>query len=143
MIIRRRTYIKQFTNRYGYFMRNTSFFTGISNSNYDNHLNSIYTKCMQEEVPVGSFNNRNSHSASCGSTMYAAVGYSDGTTIIVANARRLYRSTNGGATFQELCTWNSESYMSQYTGPIVYISGSYYYIVYRTIQLKLIDFAII
>lgn len=111
-------------------MRNTSFFTGISNSSYDNHLNSIYTKCMQEEVPVGSFNNRNSHSASCGSTMYAAVGYSDGTTIIVANARRLYRSTNGGATFQELCTWNSESYMSQYTGPIVYISGSYYYIVY-------------
>jgi len=35
MITRRRTYSKQFADRYGYFMRNTSFMQGLINPNQD------------------------------------------------------------------------------------------------------------
>lgn len=139
MIIRRRTYGGKSVGSYGYFMRNTTFMAAQYGTNYTTN---IYTKCMQKEAPVGSFGYLTSNStyvqgSGSADNGYAAVGYTDGTTIIVANAKNLYRSTNKGASFDLLCTWNNSSYLSYWTGPVVFIgTGSpvYYYVLYVEAQ---------
>lgn len=153
MIIRRRTYIKQFTSRYGYFMRNVNFSVGtISSYNSSSGewtekpvvrdcMCNIYTKCMQKETPVGNFPNsirNDSTNQTCSNNnnkIVAAVGCTDGSTIIVATGKKLYRSTDGGNTWgNALCTWNSNSYISKNTGPIVWMDSTYYYILYVSLD---------
>ena len=146
MITRRRTYSKQFADRYGYFMRNTSFMQGLINPNQDtqNYITNIYTKCLQKESPVGQFptSYRTADVATNGNTndnfknFNACVGCTDGSTIIVATAKKLYKSTNGGGTWTQLCTWNNETYISAYTGPIVYMDSNYFYILYTSTSTK-------
>lgn len=136
MIIRRRTYIKQFTGRYGYFMRNTSFMGGRGEQT---HLNNIYTKCMQKESPIGQFplslRTADYAYSSAERSQCCAVGYTDGRTIIVATAKKLYINTSGGSgNWTLLCTWNNDAYISRLAGPIVWMDSSYYYIVYVSLD---------
>ena len=136
MIIRRRTYSKKITERYGYFMRNTTFVDGMDSANYySGHLNNIYTKCFQLETPVLQFNKRTNTTVSNGShTASAACGYTQSSTgnIIIATAKEIYKSTGEGQ-FTQICTYNTTGYTSFGTGPIVYVNSSYCYVLYTLI----------
>lgn len=139
MIIRRRTYIKQFTDRYGYFMRNFNYYQGYSGGSASagaTLATNIYTKCMQKEAPVGTFplsyrTATSALSSSGSSPRYIAVGETDGSVIYVVTAKSVYKSTNGGANFSlTTSNWNSATYVSSMTGPIVYVDDSYLYILH-------------
>ena len=147
MIIRRRTYIKQFTDRYGYFMRNVdtyngSQYTANSSSGSLEYKTNIYTKCMQKETPVGNFpiNYRNTQGVITNNTTnsdgyyryaYSAIGYTDGATIAVATGQNLYISNDGGASWTFVCKWWQDgNYLWRLFNPIVYMDSSNYYIIY-------------
>ena len=149
MIIRRRTYIKQFTGKYGYFMRNVDAYDGEeytanSSSGSLEYKTNIYTRCMQKETPIGNFptNYRNTQGVINSNTTnddgyyrysYLAVGYTDGATIIVATAQNLYISNSGGASWTLVCKWWQDgNYLWKLFNPIVYMDSSNYYIIYAT-----------
>lgn len=153
MIIRRRTYVKQFTSKYGYFMRNVTFGNGVlatynsSDSEWEENdivkdaLCNVYTKCMQKETPVGQFPNsirNDSTNWTCNTNtnrVVCAIGCTNGVTIVVAAGKKLYRSNDGGNTWgSPLCTWNNNSYISRNMGPVVWIDSSYYYVLYVSID---------
>lgn len=135
MIIRRRTYTSGFSHRYGYFMRSIGWYVG-SYSTTDSAPTNIYTKCMQKESPSGYFptNYRTDNYSYINSNTVSrpAVGYTDGTDIIVATATNLYRSSNGGASWTYLCKWNQDSYINRQCGPIVYMDATYIYVLYSS-----------
>lgn len=146
MIIRRRTYLKTFTDKYGYFMRNitpagdggqipSSGFEGSDTEILEYKLRqNIYTRCMQKETPVGSFppanriNDRVSYNSS--NQMAFAHGYNNGQDIIVVTGKRIYKSTNGGVSFSAIATLPSYSYWYRSFQPIPWMDSNYYYVVY-------------
>ena len=131
MIIRRRTYIRQFTGRYGYFMRNSTWNENAwYSSDSDDDLlkiqrQFIYTKCMQQEAPVGEFpkayRNADTVYMNASTTGFSAVGYTDGTTIIVATMKRLFVSTNQGQSWTKVCDLPAHDYYNVYFNPVVYM----------------------
>lgn len=128
MIIRRRTYTRQFVGQYGYFMRNSTWYANASYESGDilkDQRQFIYTKCMQQEAPVGEFpkdkRNEDMVHTNATTTGFSAVGYTDGTTIIVATMKRLFVSTNQGKSWTKVCDLPAHDYYNVYFNPVVYM----------------------
>ena len=159
MIIRRRTYIRQFTGRYGYFMRDSTVAVHVyrEQAQYINgeyqyvafpiiqgQTNKIYTKCMQKETPVGEFpiSYREDDAVVYGIDNYgprtttAAMGCtnSNSTEIIVFTMKRLFRSTNEGISWTQLATLPSHDAYNIEFNPIAYVDDNYYYFIYSVRQ---------
>lgn len=137
-MIRRRTYLRGEIGNYGYFMRNLTYYVAyIANqqgySNVTTQRQYIYSKCMQEESPVGEFpiSYRESASDTIGG-IQSAVGCTNGSVIIVATGGRLFKSVNNGTTWSQLATITRYTYNNQLFNPIVWMDSNYYYYLYST-----------
>lgn len=135
MIIRRRTYTKGFTSKYGYFMMNADF--GQTDQNEGTTWNfptNIYTQSCINESPIGSFpySYRQADKVTGDSDQRSfAIGYTvSASTIIVATPKHIYKSTNMGNTWTTVCTLPTYSYWYTWFVPILYADGDNYYLVY-------------
>lgn len=130
MIIRRRTYGMRKEFSYGYFMFNIHEGDLSSrNTNRTKLVQNIYTSCLQEEAPVGSFPKSYRSEDALMDGYERCVGCNDGNTIVVWTPKRCFRSLNGGITWTQLGTTGASGGWSIVGGISCYMDSSAYYMV--------------